>query len=96
MKIWFKVLETHWSTCVRTLAVAVWLQPFLLPPDEALSENFLDYKNRGINGSHRGQIVWKIDSGSNFRDCEYRRKPLPLNAAALNPSKRSSCVVMDV
>ncbi|KAK5849982.1 hypothetical protein PBY51_014272 [Eleginops maclovinus] len=36
--------------------------------DEALSENFLDYKNRGINGSHKGQIVWKIDSTSNFSD----------------------------
>ncbi|KAA8578442.1 hypothetical protein FQN60_018729 [Etheostoma spectabile] len=38
--------------------------------DEALSENFLDYKNRGINGSHKGQIVWKIDSSSNFSDTE--------------------------
>uniref|UniRef100_UPI0037E875D6 E3 ubiquitin-protein ligase HECW1 n=1 Tax=Semicossyphus pulcher TaxID=241346 RepID=UPI0037E875D6 len=38
--------------------------------DEALSENFLDYKNRGINGSHKGQIVWKIDSSANFRDSE--------------------------
>lgn len=36
--------------------------------DEPLSENFLDYKNRGINGSHKGQIVWKIDSGSHFTD----------------------------
>ncbi|XP_034428470.1 E3 ubiquitin-protein ligase HECW1 isoform X3 [Hippoglossus hippoglossus] len=38
--------------------------------DEALSENFLDYKNRGINGSHKGQIVWKIDSTSNIIDSE--------------------------
>ncbi|XP_040922008.1 E3 ubiquitin-protein ligase HECW1 [Toxotes jaculatrix] len=38
--------------------------------DEALSENFLDYKNRGINGSHKGQIVWKIDSSSHFSDSE--------------------------
>lgn len=38
--------------------------------DEALSENFLDYKNRGINGSHKGQIVWKIDSSSHFSDCK--------------------------
>lgn len=38
--------------------------------DEPLSENFLDYKNRGINGSHKGQIVWKIDSGSHFTDGE--------------------------
>uniref|UniRef100_A0A665VPD5 HECT-type E3 ubiquitin transferase n=1 Tax=Echeneis naucrates TaxID=173247 RepID=A0A665VPD5_ECHNA len=38
--------------------------------DEALSENFLDYKNRGINGSHKGQIVWKIDSSSHFNDSE--------------------------
>ncbi|CAJ1081962.1 LOW QUALITY PROTEIN: E3 ubiquitin-protein ligase HECW1 [Xyrichtys novacula] len=38
--------------------------------DEALSENFLDYKNRGINGSHNGQIVWKIDTSSIFSDPE--------------------------
>ncbi|XP_074549202.1 E3 ubiquitin-protein ligase HECW1 isoform X2 [Halichoeres trimaculatus] len=38
--------------------------------DETLSENFLDYKNRGINGSHKGQIVWKIDSSANFSDPE--------------------------
>lgn len=36
--------------------------------DELLSENFLDYKNRGINGSHRGQIIWKIDSSSHFSE----------------------------
>ncbi|XP_024135816.1 E3 ubiquitin-protein ligase HECW1 isoform X3 [Oryzias melastigma] len=38
--------------------------------DEVLSENFLDYKNRGISGSHKGQIVWKIESGANFSDVE--------------------------
>lgn len=37
---------------------------FLL--DEVLSENFLDYKNRGVNGSHKGQIVWKIEASSYF------------------------------
>ncbi|XP_054863180.1 E3 ubiquitin-protein ligase HECW1 isoform X3 [Amphiprion ocellaris] len=45
-----------------------WIGMYLV--DEALSENFLDYKNRGINGSHKGQIVWKIDSSSNFSDSE--------------------------
>ncbi|XP_031729525.1 E3 ubiquitin-protein ligase HECW1 isoform X2 [Anarrhichthys ocellatus] len=45
-----------------------WIGMYLV--GEALSENFLDYKNRGINGSHRGQIVWKIDSSSNFSDSE--------------------------
>ncbi|XP_070708750.1 E3 ubiquitin-protein ligase HECW1 [Pempheris klunzingeri] len=45
-----------------------WIGMYLV--DEALSENFLDYKNRGINGSHRGQIVWKIDSSSHFSDSE--------------------------
>ncbi|XP_031176264.1 E3 ubiquitin-protein ligase HECW1 isoform X1 [Sander lucioperca] len=45
-----------------------WIGMYLV--DEALSENFLDYKNRGINGSHKGQIVWKIDSSSNFSDTE--------------------------
>uniref|UniRef100_A0A3B4ZHQ6 C2 domain-containing protein n=1 Tax=Stegastes partitus TaxID=144197 RepID=A0A3B4ZHQ6_9TELE len=41
-----------------------WIGMYLV--DEALSENFLDYKNRGINGSHKGQIVWKIDSKHNL------------------------------
>ncbi|XP_038579105.1 E3 ubiquitin-protein ligase HECW1 [Micropterus salmoides] len=45
-----------------------WIGMYLV--DEALSENFLDYKNRGINGSHKGQIVWKIDSSSHFSDSE--------------------------
>lgn len=39
--------------------------------DEVLSENFLDYKNRGVNGSHRGQIVWKIDASSYFVERKY-------------------------
>ncbi|XP_053715342.1 E3 ubiquitin-protein ligase HECW1 isoform X1 [Synchiropus splendidus] len=38
--------------------------------DEPLSENFLDYKNRGINGSHKGQIVWKVDCSSHFSEPE--------------------------
>ncbi|XP_041824463.1 E3 ubiquitin-protein ligase HECW1 isoform X2 [Melanotaenia boesemani] len=45
-----------------------WIGMYLI--DEALSENFLDYKNRGINGSHKGQIVWKIDSSSHFSGSE--------------------------
>ncbi|XP_069554196.1 E3 ubiquitin-protein ligase HECW1 isoform X1 [Brachyistius frenatus] len=45
-----------------------WIGMYLV--DETLSENFLDYKNRGINGSHKGQIVWKIDSSSHFSDSE--------------------------
>ncbi|KAF7645948.1 hypothetical protein LDENG_00195810 [Lucifuga dentata] len=45
-----------------------WIGMYLV--DEALSENFLDYKNRGINGSHQGQIVWKIDCNSHFTKSE--------------------------
>lgn len=44
---------------------------FSLFVDEVLSENFLDYKNRGVNGSHRGQIVWKIDASSYFVERKY-------------------------
>ncbi|XP_037612962.1 E3 ubiquitin-protein ligase HECW1 isoform X1 [Sebastes umbrosus] len=47
-----------------------WIGMYLV--DESLSENFLDYKNRGINGSHKGQIVWKIDCSSNISDPETR------------------------
>ncbi|XP_013870745.1 E3 ubiquitin-protein ligase HECW1 isoform X2 [Austrofundulus limnaeus] len=45
-----------------------WIGMYLI--DEAQSENFLDYKNRGISGSHKGQIVWKIDCSSHFTDSE--------------------------
>uniref|UniRef100_A0A673KRH5 HECT-type E3 ubiquitin transferase n=1 Tax=Sinocyclocheilus rhinocerous TaxID=307959 RepID=A0A673KRH5_9TELE len=38
--------------------------------DEVLSENFLDYKNRGVNGSHKGQIIWKIEASSYFVEPE--------------------------
>lgn len=44
---------------------------FSLFIDEVLSENFLDYKNRGVNGSHRGQIIWKIDASSYFVERKY-------------------------
>ncbi|KAM7370209.1 hypothetical protein PAMP_011480 [Pampus punctatissimus] len=44
-----------------------WIGMYLV--DEPLSENFLDYKNRGINGSHKGHIVWKIDCSSHFSEC---------------------------
>ncbi|XP_022529153.2 E3 ubiquitin-protein ligase HECW1 isoform X2 [Astyanax mexicanus] len=45
-----------------------WIGMYLI--DEVLSENFLDYKNRGVNGSHKGQIVWKIDASSCFVESE--------------------------
>ncbi|XP_036438758.1 E3 ubiquitin-protein ligase HECW1 [Colossoma macropomum] len=45
-----------------------WIGMYLI--DEVLSENFLDYKNRGVNGSHKGQIVWKIDASSYFVESE--------------------------
>ncbi|KAJ8010514.1 hypothetical protein DPEC_G00075880 [Dallia pectoralis] len=45
-----------------------WIGMYLV--DEVLSENFLDYKNRGMNGSHNGRIVWKIDTSSFFEDSE--------------------------
>ncbi|MGH0127889.1 UNVERIFIED_CONTAM: hypothetical protein FKN15_052291 [Acipenser sinensis] len=45
-----------------------WIGMYLV--DEVLSENFLDYKNRGVNGSHKGQIVWKIVASSYFVEHE--------------------------
>ncbi|XP_011615460.2 E3 ubiquitin-protein ligase HECW1 isoform X2 [Takifugu rubripes] len=45
-----------------------WIGMYLL--NELLSENFLDYKNRGINGSQKGQILWKIEPSSHFPDAE--------------------------
>ncbi|XP_066513935.1 E3 ubiquitin-protein ligase HECW1-like [Hoplias malabaricus] len=45
-----------------------WIGMYLI--DEVLSENFLDYKNRGVNGSHKGHIVWKIEANSYFVEPE--------------------------
>ncbi|XP_051557630.1 E3 ubiquitin-protein ligase HECW1-like isoform X1 [Myxocyprinus asiaticus] len=45
-----------------------WIGMYLV--DEVLSENFLDYKNRGVNGSHKGHIVWKIEANSYFVEPE--------------------------
>ncbi|XP_032906571.1 E3 ubiquitin-protein ligase HECW1 isoform X3 [Amblyraja radiata] len=45
-----------------------WIGMYLV--DETLSENFLDYKNRGVNGSHQGQIIWKIEPSSYFVEPE--------------------------
>ncbi|KAI4879395.1 hypothetical protein NFI96_026438, partial [Prochilodus magdalenae] len=45
-----------------------WIGMYLI--DEVLSENFLDYKNRGVNGSHKGQIVWKVEANSYFVEPE--------------------------
>ncbi|KAM4606558.1 E3 ubiquitin-protein ligase HECW1 [Polymixia lowei] len=45
-----------------------WIGMYLV--DEPLSENFLDYKNRGVNGSHKGQIIWKVDASSYLTDSE--------------------------
>lgn len=45
-----------------------WIGMYLI--DEVLSENFLDYKSRGVNGSHKGQIVWKIEANNYFVESE--------------------------
>uniref|UniRef100_A0AAV2LD52 HECT-type E3 ubiquitin transferase n=1 Tax=Knipowitschia caucasica TaxID=637954 RepID=A0AAV2LD52_KNICA len=45
-----------------------WIGMYLL--DETSSENFLDYKSRGISGSQKGQIVWKFDSSVPFPNAE--------------------------
>ncbi|XP_016119082.1 E3 ubiquitin-protein ligase HECW1-like, partial [Sinocyclocheilus grahami] len=43
-----------------------WIGMYL--SDEVLSENFLDYKSRGVSGSHKGQIVWRIDASLYFTE----------------------------
>ncbi|EPQ10662.1 E3 ubiquitin-protein ligase HECW1 [Myotis brandtii] len=56
-------LVIHWDI-KEEVDAGDWIGMYLI--DEVLSENFLDYKNRGVNGSHRGQIIWKIDASSYF------------------------------
>ncbi|XP_030624293.1 E3 ubiquitin-protein ligase HECW1 [Chanos chanos] len=73
-----------------------WIGMYLI--DEVLSENFLDYKNRGVNGSHKGQIVWKIDSSSYFVESEtkicfkyYHGVSGALRATTPSVTVKSSC-----
>ncbi|XP_006872209.1 PREDICTED: E3 ubiquitin-protein ligase HECW1 isoform X1 [Chrysochloris asiatica] len=60
-------LVIHWDI-KEEVDAGDWIGMYLI--DEVLSENFLDYKNRGVNGSHRGQIIWKIDASSYFVESE--------------------------
>ncbi|XP_022448764.1 E3 ubiquitin-protein ligase HECW1 [Delphinapterus leucas] len=60
-------LVIHWDI-KEEVDAGDWIGMYLI--DEVLSENFLDYKNRGVTGSHRGQIIWKIDASSYFVEPE--------------------------
>nr|KAF6469542.1 HECT, C2 and WW domain containing E3 ubiquitin protein ligase 1 [Molossus molossus] len=60
-------LVIHWDI-KEEVDAGDWIGMYLI--DEVLSENFLDYKNRGVNGSHQGQIIWKIDASSYFVERE--------------------------
>ncbi|XP_056660092.1 E3 ubiquitin-protein ligase HECW1 isoform X3 [Monodelphis domestica] len=60
-------LIIHWDI-KEEVDAGDWIGMYLI--DEVLSENFLDYKNRGVSGSHRGQIIWKIDASSYFVEPE--------------------------
>uniref|UniRef100_H0X935 HECT-type E3 ubiquitin transferase n=1 Tax=Otolemur garnettii TaxID=30611 RepID=H0X935_OTOGA len=63
-------LVIHWDI-KEEVDAGDWIGMYLIGDiDEVLSENFLDYKNRGVNGSHRGQIIWKIDASSYFVEPE--------------------------
>lgn len=39
--------------------------------DETCVANVWDSKNRGVNGTQRGQIVWKLEVGPYFMECEW-------------------------
>ncbi|XP_067291686.1 E3 ubiquitin-protein ligase HECW1 isoform X2 [Pseudorasbora parva] len=45
-----------------------WIGMYMI--DEVLSENFLDYKSRGVSGCHKGQILWRIDASLYFMEAE--------------------------
>ncbi|XDV46784.1 hypothetical protein PO909_016621 [Leuciscus waleckii] len=55
-----------------------WIGMYLI--DEVLSENFLDYKSRGVSGSHRGQIVWRIEASLYFMEGKYSSSCIALTA----------------
>lgn len=44
---------------------------FLLVLDETCPSNMWDCKNRGVNGTQCGQIVWRLEAGPYFLDGQY-------------------------
>lgn len=44
---------------------------FFTLTDENSPANFWDSKNRGVTGTQKGQIVWRIEPGPYFMECEY-------------------------
>lgn len=40
----------------------------LVFPDENSPANFWDSKNRGVTGTQKGQIVWRIEPGPYFME----------------------------
>ena len=43
----------------------------LVFPDENSPANFWDSKNRGVTGTQKGQIVWRIEPGPYFMERKY-------------------------
>lgn len=39
--------------------------------DETSVANVWDSKNRGVNGTQRGQIVWRLEADPNFMEREW-------------------------
>lgn len=37
-------------------------------PDETSPSNVWDCKNRGVNGTQKGQIVWRLEPGPYFME----------------------------
>ncbi|KAK7881511.1 hypothetical protein WMY93_029920 [Mugilogobius chulae] len=60
-----------------------WIGMYLL--DETSSENFLDYKSRGINGSQKGQIVWKFDTSIPFPNAETQTSSSSVSKTVVSP-----------
>lgn len=44
---------------------------FFLVLDETCPSNMWDCKNRGVNGTQCGQIVWRLEAGPYFLDGQY-------------------------
>lgn len=40
-------------------------------PDETSPSNVWDCKNRGVNGTQKGQIVWRLEPGPYFMERKF-------------------------
>lgn len=58
------MLDVLWDTELTELHLVCFA-------DETCVANVWDSKNRGVNGTQRGQVVWRLEPGPYLMECEW-------------------------